>query len=104
MQCITGPATGDSPKSTTNQSSTPQPGACVFLQSPYDQRVQLLSQEQVTKTNTTPGSSTNVTSSVESSIGLSKALLMAKIFRDWIIDTGATNHWCLVWICLKRLL
>ncbi|MCD7447091.1 hypothetical protein HAX54_023120, partial [Datura stramonium] len=67
------------------------PKTCIFTQSHYDQIVKLLSQAQ-TSTNAIPGSSTNAAGSGESGISSSKALLVAKILRQWIIDTGATNH------------
>ncbi|MCE3051517.1 hypothetical protein HAX54_050058, partial [Datura stramonium] len=72
-----------------------QSGACIFTQSQYDQIVHLLNQAQAS-TSAIPGSSTNATANAvgknESGIRYNKALLVAKILKDWITDIEATNH------------
>lgn len=59
-----------------------QTGACAFTKSQYDQIVQLLNQTQL-NTNTSAGPSVNAAG---------KAFLVPKILKQWIIDTGSTNH------------
>lgn len=54
--------------------------------------MKLLNQAQAARNTSNPGSSSNIVGSYEPGINLNKAMLVAKILKDWIIDTKATNQ------------
>ncbi|XP_070015759.1 uncharacterized protein [Nicotiana sylvestris] len=68
-----------------------QTRVCAFTHSQYDQIVQMLNQSHQQSTNSRTGSSANV-AGIEPCIYSSKVMLISKILKDRIIDTGATNH------------